>query len=123
MVMPDIVAVFMQELQRQGISFALDDFGAGLTSLRHLKQLMFDFLKIDGQFVRGIAGSADNQCMMRAMVAVAREFEMFAVAEAVETSAEAEWLAANGLNCLQGYYFGAPTVTPSWMQGQRRKTA
>lgn len=124
MVMPDIVAVFMQDLQRQGISFALDDFGAGMTSFRYLKQLMFDFLKIDGQFIRGVAANADNQCMLKALAAVAVEFDMYAVAESVESATDAEWLAQNGIPCLQGYYFGAPTLTPPWSaKRERRKSA
>ncbi len=123
MVMPDIVAVFMQDLQKQGIAFALDDFGAGLTSFRHLRQLLFDFIKIDGQFVRGIAANADNQCMVRALLGVAREFDMYAVAESVESGADADCLAAMGVHCLQGYHFGAPTLTPPWQAARQKKSA
>ncbi|WP_284165137.1 EAL domain-containing protein [Frigidibacter sp. SD6-1] len=123
MVMPDIVAVFMKELQKQGISFALDDFGAGMTSFKYLKQLLFDFIKIDGQFIRGIADNADNQCMARALLAVAREFDMFAVAESVESARDADCLAAMGMPCLQGYYFGAPSVTPPWKAEKQKKSA
>jgi len=123
MVMPDIVAVFMKELQKQGISFALDDFGAGMTSFRYLKQLLFDFLKIDGQFIRGIADNPDNQCMARALLGVAREFDMFAVAESVENARDADCLAAMGMHCLQGYYFGAPSVTPPWKAEKQKKSA
>lgn len=124
MVMPEIVGVFMQDLQRQGISFALDDFGAGLTSFRALKQFLFDFIKIDGQFIRGIADSPDNQCMTRALLGVAHEFDMHAVAESVESARDAEVLAAMGMDCMQGYYFGAPSVTPPWkVPREKRKRA
>jgi EAL domain-containing protein (putative c-di-GMP-specific phosphodiesterase class I) len=123
MVMPDIVTVFMQDLQRQGISFALDDFGAGLTSFRYLRQFLFDFIKIDGQFIRGIAGNPDNQCMTRALLAIAREFDMHAVAESVESAQDAEVLAAMGMDCMQGYYFGAPSVTPPWKVPRAKKRA
>ena len=110
MVMPDIVTVFMQDLQRQGISFALDDFGAGMTSFRYLRQFLFDFIKIDGQFIRGIATSPDNQCMTRALLAIAHEFDMHAVAESVESGPDAQVLADMGMDCMQGYYFGAPSA-------------
>ncbi len=124
MVMPDIVTVFMQDLQRQGISFALDDFGAGLTSFRYLKQFLFDFLKIDGQFIRGIADNPDNQCMTRALLAIAHEFDMHAVAESVESARDAEVLVAMGMDCMQGYYYGAPSVTPPWkVPREKRKRA
>lgn len=123
MVMPDIVTVFMQDLQRQGISFALDDFGAGLTSFRYLRQFLFDFIKIDGQFIRGIAANPDNQCMTRALLAIAREFDMHAVAESVESAQDAEVLAAMGMDCMQGYYFGAPSVTPPWKVPRAKRRA
>lgn len=123
MVMPDIVLVFMTDMQKQGISFALDDFGAGMTSFRYLKQFLFDFIKIDGQFIRGIADNADNQCMTRALVAIAREFDMATVAESVENVRDAKVLADMGVDCLQGYFFGAPTVTPPWKIPKEAKRA
>ena len=123
MVMPDIVQVFMKEMQAQGMSFALDDFGAGMTSFKYLRQFYFDFIKIDGQFIRGIADDADNQCMTAAMLALARQFDMYVVAESVENARDAAMLAAMGVHCMQGYYFGAPTVTPPWQVPEARKSA
>ncbi len=113
-VVPDIVQVFMAELQDRGISFALDDFGAGYTAFRYFKQFCFDVLKIDGQFIRGIAHDPDNQVMVQAMMAIGQHFEMFTVAESVESAADAAWLAQAGIDCLQGYYFGIPTLEPDW---------
>ncbi|MDU8913800.1 EAL domain-containing protein [Aestuariicoccus sp. MJ-SS9] len=121
MLVPELVSTFMSELQRKGISFALDDFGAGYTALRHFKQFTFDVLKIDGQFIEGIAGDADNQVMVRAMVSIAQQFDMFTVAERVERAEDAECLAQLGADCLQGFYFGAPTVKPYWRSGEDEK--
>jgi len=123
MVMPDIVTVFMKDLQRQGISFALDDFGAGLTSFKYLQRFYFDFLKIDGQFIRDIAINPDNQCMTAALLSIAKHFDMYAVAESVENARDATVLTEMGIDCLQGYYFGAPTVTPPWKVPQAIKRA
>ena len=104
----------MRDLQRRGVAVALHDFGAGYTALRHFKQFFFDVLKIHDQFVRGIAGDPDNQVLVRAMVAIAEQFDMITVAEAVETYEDACTLEALGVDCLQGYFFGAPTVHPDW---------
>jgi EAL domain-containing protein (putative c-di-GMP-specific phosphodiesterase class I) len=109
MVVPDIVMVFMRDLQQQGLAFALDDFGAGFTSIRYLRDFYFDILKIDGQFIRGVAGNRDNQCLTRALLDIAHHFDMFAVAD----------LAGIGMDCLQGYHFGAPVVHPPWRQAEK----
>lgn len=114
MVIPDLVLHFMTKLQRRGISFALDDFGAGFTSFRYLKDFTFDAIKIDGAFIRGIARNADNQCLTQALAAVAQHFDMFTVAECVENAEDAAYLAELGIDCLQGYHFGAPTTRPVW---------
>lgn len=123
MVMPDIVRVFMAELQAKGISFALDDFGAGFTAFRHFKEFYFDILKIDGQFSRNIHADPDNQVLMQALVAVGRHFDMLTVAESVEEEADARFLTAAGVDCQQGYHYAAPTTTPAWRRASAAKSA
>lgn len=114
MTVPELAARFMLDLQKRGIAFALDDFGSGYTSLRYLRDFHFDLVKIDGEFVRGVHGDGDNQVLTRAMVEIARQFDMFTVAESVESQADSRWLASIGVDCQQGYFFGAPTVQPPW---------
>jgi EAL domain-containing protein (putative c-di-GMP-specific phosphodiesterase class I) len=120
MTVPELVVRFMQDLGRKGIAFALDDFGAGYTAFRYFREFEFDMLKIDGEFTRNIDTSPDNQALVRAMLSVGRHFHMLTVAEMVETAAEAECLRAMGVDCLQGYAFGAPTVKPAFKQVGRR---
>ncbi|WP_323032879.1 EAL domain-containing protein [Paracoccus sp. (in: a-proteobacteria)] len=112
--LPELVGHFMQELQGRGVSFALDDFGAGYTSFRYLRDFCFDMIKIDGQFIREIALQRDNQVLTRALQSIAHHFDMFTVAELVETAEDAAFLIDMGIDCLQGYYFGAPTIVPPW---------
>ncbi|SMO67807.1 EAL domain, c-di-GMP-specific phosphodiesterase class I (or its enzymatically inactive variant) [Thalassovita litoralis] len=119
MTVPELVVRFMGDLQRKGISFALDDFGAGYTSFRYLKDFYFDILKIDGQFIRNIHADADNQVLTKALVSVAQQFDMFTVAESVENAEDVHWLQQIGVDCLQGYYFGAPTIQPPWKENSR----
>jgi EAL domain-containing protein (putative c-di-GMP-specific phosphodiesterase class I) len=121
---PDITAPFMRELKRQGISFALDDFGSGFTSFHYLREFYFDLVKIDGQFIRGIRANADNQCLAKALISIAEHFDMFTVAEAVETAEEAAFLTELGVDCQQGYFHGAPRTDLPWQEpGARRRTA
>ncbi|MCU0901474.1 MAG: EAL domain-containing protein [Cypionkella sp.] len=123
MLVPEIVIAFMDELQIEGIAFALDDFGAGYTAIRYFKDFAFDILKIDGQFIRNIHADRDNQVVTAALLAIARQFDMLCVAESVETLADAEFLQAIGVDCQQGYLFGAPTVTPPWTSTLGRHSA
>lgn len=123
MLMPDLVTVFMDDLQKDGITFALDDFGAGFTSFRYLRDFFFDILKIDGQFIHGIHDNPDNQVLTHALISIARQFDMFTVAEAVETAEDAAFLTEAGIDCMQGYFFGAPTTRPVWLQEDSRRLA
>ncbi|MEM9320101.1 MAG: EAL domain-containing protein [Pseudomonadota bacterium] len=119
MMMPELVIAFMEELQDCGVTFALDDFGAGFTAFRYLRDFSFDILKIDGQFVRAVESNPDNQVLMAALISVAHHFDMLSVAESVETAEAASWLSRAGVDCLQGYLYGAPQFRPSWQEQLR----
>ena len=122
MLVPELVSNFMADLREKGIAFAIDDFGAGQTSLRYFRQFQFDILKLDGMFVRNIAQDPDNQVLSRAIVALAQQFDMFTVAEHVETAEDARYLRQIGVDCLQGYHYGAPTLTPPWLSESDTRT-
>jgi len=123
MVMPDLVTVFMVDMHKRGISFALDGFGAGFTAFRYLKEFYFDIVKIDGQFIRNIHEDANNQVLAAALVSIGQQFDMLTVAEAVEQPEEAAFLQAAGFDCLQGYYFGMPTTNPVWQEQEPARVA
>ena len=111
---PDVLRSFMAEMRGHGIVFALDDFGAGMTSLRLLHEMRFEIAKVDGVLVREVDRLPDQQVMARSAIALAQEMGMYVVAEEVETEGEANWLREAGVGCMQGYLFGAPTVTPDF---------
>jgi EAL domain-containing protein (putative c-di-GMP-specific phosphodiesterase class I) len=119
MAVPELVVHFMQDMQERGICFALDDFGSGYTSFRYLKDFYFDIVKIDGDFIRGLADNPDNQVMTQALVSIARHFDMFTVAECVENVEDARKAVELGVDCLQGYLFGAPDIS---RLGQNKST-
>ena len=99
---------FMKRLKAVGCSFALDDFGSGLSSFGYLKTLPVDYLKIDGSFVRDI----DQDPIARAMVAsinnIGHEMGLSTVAEFVESAAILECLQEIGVDYVQGYHLGRP---------------
>jgi len=113
--MPDAVKSFIEEMQGKSVSFALDDYGTGYLSLQHLASLKFDMVKIDGSIIRGIAQSAEQQSLTRALIAVAGEFNLFTIAESVENADDQAFLNTLGVDCFQGFLHGMPTLTPDWL--------
>jgi diguanylate cyclase (GGDEF)-like protein len=103
-------ARFVGTVREAGCRVALDDFGAGHTSLRHLQSLA-----VDTAFVRNVAASPENQVFLRHLLGLAKAFGFSTVAECVETAEEAAILRREGIGYLQGYYFGRPTIERAWM--------
>jgi len=99
---------FASRLQELGVGLALDDFGSGYGSFSYLKELPFDVLKIDGQFVRNLVRSIEDQAVVTALVTIARALEKQTVAEFVEDEPTLAMLRALGVDQAQGYVIGRP---------------
>jgi len=99
---------FIDTLHDLGARVAIDDFGAGYTSFRNLKLLNVDMVKIDGEFIRNLSSSKDDQVFVRTLIDLAANFKLETVAEHVETAADAELLASWGVGGFQGYFHGRP---------------
>lgn len=123
MQLPEIVSSFMGLWRNRGLRFAMDDYGSGHISIPQLKAFAFDILKIDGRFTRNIHADTEHHAVTAALLAVAKQFNRICVAEAVESRADARWLRQLGVEMLQGYAFGAPTVNPAFMAQPNRKSA
>lgn len=105
---PDKVASFARKVRATGAKVALDDFGAGMSSIRHLHSLKVDFLKLDGSFVRDIQTSRLTRLTLSCFVDLAREIGARTIAEFVETNAILEEMAGLGVDYVQGYLLHAP---------------
>lgn len=108
-------ARFVTRLRDLGCRVALDDFGAGFTSFRHLKGLVVDVVKIDGSFVQGIGKSMENRLFVRTVVGLARSFGFKTVAECVETAEDAAALVEEGIDFFQGHHFARPSLERPWL--------
>ena len=102
----DRVKHVMQELREAGVGFSLDDFGTGYSSLSHLRELPFNELKIDGNFVRDIETCPSDRAIVSATIAMAKALGLETVAEWVETVEQRELLVKEGCDNMQGYLFG-----------------
>jgi EAL domain-containing protein (putative c-di-GMP-specific phosphodiesterase class I)/GGDEF domain-containing protein len=105
---------FLDEIRALGVAIALDDFGAGYFSFRHVRDFRPDWVKIDGSFIQGVANDPDNKLFVDTLVGIARNFDMATVAEFVENEEDAEALRALGVDCFQGYLYGEPMIEPDW---------
>ena len=105
----DAALVMLRELKALGVKLAIDDFGVGHASLRHLRQLLpVDTLKIDKSFVDGILSDDDDSAIVEAVVRLAHSLGLEAVAEGVEHAEQAERLSGMLCQAAQGYHFARP---------------
>ncbi|WP_342360676.1 GGDEF domain-containing phosphodiesterase [Terrarubrum flagellatum] len=98
------------KLKAMGLRTAIDDFGAGYTSFRHLRGLDVDVLKIDGAFVQNITQSADDSFFVRTLIDLAQHLNIATVAEWVRDEEAARRLASWGVTYLQGDVIGAARI-------------
>ncbi|WP_432510505.1 putative bifunctional diguanylate cyclase/phosphodiesterase [Kineococcus sp. SYSU DK001] len=96
------------KLRERGVRIAVDDFGAGSTSLVHLRGLAVHELKIDRQFVAELVTHPQDDAIVSALIALAHRLGLVVVAEGVETVAAADRLCALGCDELQGFFFARP---------------
>jgi diguanylate cyclase (GGDEF)-like protein/PAS domain S-box-containing protein len=99
---------FADRLTSLGCRFALDDFGAGFSSFYYLKYLPLDYLKIDGDFIKGLTNNPTDQLVVKAMVEIARGMGMKTIAEFVENPETVVMLQDKGVDYSQGYFHGFP---------------
>ena len=100
---PSVLAL----LRTRGIKIAIDDFGTGYASLRYLRELPVDVVKIDRSFVQRLATS-DDRAFSLSIIRMIETMGMETVAEGVETQDQAEYVQAMGCDRAQGYHFARP---------------
>jgi diguanylate cyclase (GGDEF)-like protein len=105
---------FVKALRDLGCGVALDDFGAGYTSYRNLKELPISLIKLDGSFCCNLGDGSENATFVRSMVQLAHAFGHKVVAEWVDTAADAEILAGFGVDYLQGNMLGEASIVAPW---------
>ena len=106
---------FANRLAALGCRFALDDFGAAFASFYYLKHLPFDYLKIDGEFVRGCVTDRTDQLVIQAVVDIARGLGKRTVAEMVGDEETLELVRNLGVDYVQGFHIGRPAPLARWL--------
>ena len=99
---------FLTELRKNGFSFALDDFGSGYNSFHYLRDLHFDFVKLDGAFVRNVLKSKVDYALVKNLSSLCQDLGILMVAEFIESKEIMEAVQSMGIEYAQGYYLGVP---------------
>lgn len=98
----------LARLRSAGLALSLDDFGTGYSSLSYLKRFRFDVLKIDRSFVSGLPDDLDDVLLVKAILAMAKGFDLKVVAEGVEDHDQLAFLADQGCDLVQGFLLAKP---------------
>ncbi|HDS1737826.1 MULTISPECIES: EAL domain-containing protein [Pseudomonas] len=98
----------VNRLRELGVRVALDDFGAGDCSLRMIRDLPIDTLKLDRHLVARLPDSAVDAALVRSVIGLCADYAITVIAEGVETPAQAAWLRANGCAYVQGFLVARP---------------
>lgn len=113
---------FINKLSEAGCRFALDDFGAGLSSFGYLKELKVDFLKIDGQFVKGMSKDSIDRMMVNNITHLGYGLGLYVIAEFVEDEETMTLLREVGVHFAQGYHIQKPTSIEDWKKENMLKS-
>jgi diguanylate cyclase (GGDEF)-like protein/PAS domain S-box-containing protein len=105
----------MHDLAQMGIRFSIDDFGTGYSNLAYLKKMPLYELKIDKSFIRDTPGDVNGTAIVQSILAMADHLGLRVVAEGVETSEQAAFLAANRKPAMQGFLFSRPVPLEAFM--------
>jgi EAL domain-containing protein (putative c-di-GMP-specific phosphodiesterase class I) len=110
---------FVADLKLEGFKFAIDDFGSGFSSFQYIRRLPIDFVKIEGEFVRGMLTNPKDMAFVKTLAVLAGEFGIRTIAEHIESEELLNAVAALGIDLAQGYHTGRPLAdfTPVYPPG------
>jgi EAL domain-containing protein (putative c-di-GMP-specific phosphodiesterase class I)/DNA-binding CsgD family transcriptional regulator len=113
----------LSRLQLKGVRLSIDNFGAGYSTLKLLRQLPFTEIKIDRSFVGDAATSQDSRAIVKSIIDLAASMKLGCMAEGVETAETADLLEKLGVRDMQGYLIAEPMpveAVAAWLEGWTR---
>ena len=111
----------LKELKMCGFSISIDDFGTGYSSLNSLKDLPIDVLKLDMDFFRDEGTKQRGEIVVKETIRLAKALNMKTVAEGIEKKEQVEFLAEQGCDMIQGFYFAKPMPIEEFNQRVERE--
>ena len=98
----------ISKLKEYGFAVSMDDFGSGYSSLNSLKDMPLDVLKLDAEFFRGVDAGDRGNIVVSEAIRLAKSLNMRTVAEGVEVREQVDFLASQGCDMIQGYFYAKP---------------
>ena len=98
----------MEMLKKEGISFAMDDFGTGFANMNSIIEFPFDIIKIDKSMLWLAMESEKSMCILRYMIDMLKAMNLKIIVEGIETTEHIKLLEKLGCNYFQGYFFSKP---------------
>ena len=105
----------LHQLRQLGVKIALDDFGAGHSSLHYSQKFQFDKFKIDRSFIAAFDKERGATAVVRAVINMGRDLGVSVIAEGVETKKQLDGLASLGCHSAQGFFLGEPRAIDEWI--------
>ncbi len=104
----DIALSQLEHIKQTGIQLSIDHFGAGYTSISHLKKFPICAIKIDHNYIKGIPNNPNDSAITNAFIALAHNLGFEVVAEGVETAEQVQFLTLQNCDMIQGYFLSHP---------------
>jgi EAL domain-containing protein (putative c-di-GMP-specific phosphodiesterase class I) len=104
----DVAIERLNEIKRMGVKISIDDFGTGYTSIKYIKHLPIDMIKIDQSFIKDVPYNKNDAAITNAIISLAHQLGLKVVVEGVETEEQAKFLVKHHCDIAQGYYFSKP---------------
>lgn len=114
-------SIKLNELRQKGCRVAVDDFGTGYCSLNVLQNLPVDYLKIDKSFVDTLSSAGTDTPVSDTIIGLSKRLGFTSIAEGVCTAQQIDWLAANGVPYVQGYFYARPMSAADFYQWYMRQ--
>ncbi|MBP5553833.1 MAG: EAL domain-containing protein [Lachnospiraceae bacterium] len=113
----------ISKLKEYGFAVSMDDFGSGYSSLNSLKDMPLDILKLDAEFFRGEDQGERGKIVVSETIKLARSLNMRTVAEGVEIKEQVDFLAEQGCDMIQGFYYAKPMPSEEYVVKLTEKKA